>query len=234
MIIEGFARDVNELENLLQKIASDMTSGVIFERLPLAEIWNRSESSVASVQSLAKRIMGTMLLLKPEQTPVIEKRFRAVMSPLDDFRETLFQKTEDPVGSAQAALERLRKSVVEGSDFLKLAKNIEGSPSEAIAEILKLREVYGAKDYLSAVLVPEAAHARLMVLRKRFENLRLQMSNVERALDDIRTQIDMVEEEIRKFRPSPTEAEGESEKKQGQGEEKPVSEPQLIRKGEGS
>lgn len=234
MIAEDFGRDINEFENLLQKIATDITGGVIFERLPAAEIWNRSESSATSLHGLAERIMETMLLLRPERTPVIKTRFNAVLSPLKGFKETLFQKTGDPVDNARLALEQLRKSVMEGSEFVRLARHIEGQPSPAITEILKLREVYGAKDYLSAVLVPEAVGARFMVLKKRFEDLRSQMSNLEKALEEMRTQMRIVEEEIRKFRPSSPKTEGEAEKEEGQGEQRPASEPQLVKKSQDS
>jgi len=224
MIIEDFGRDINEFENLLQKIATDMASGIIFERLPPPEIWNRSESSVDSLQKLAKQIKETMLLLKPEKTPTIGKRFTAVLSPLDAFKDALFQKTEDPVRNARLGLEQLRKSITEGADFLSLARDIEGHPSEAITEVLKLREVYGAKGYLSDILVPEAVHARFMVLKEQLESLRLHMSDLEKAFEEIRPHMDIVEEEIRKFLQSPTALEEVSEKKEGQGEGEPAVE----------
>jgi len=224
MIIEDFGRDINEFENLLQKIATDMASGVIFERLPPPEIWNRSESSVNSLQNLAKQIRETMLLLKPEETSVTEKRFKAVLNPMNVFKETLFQKTDDPVSNARLALEQLRKSVTEGSDFLRLARSIESRPSEVITEILKLREVYGAKGYLSDILVPEAVHARFMVLKEQLESLRLHMSDLEKAFEEIRPHMDIVEEEIRKFLQSPTALEEVSEKKEGQEEGEPAVE----------
>ena len=220
MIVEDFRRDIEEFENLLQKIATGITSGVIFERLPPAEIWDRSESSVTTLQNLAERVREAMLLLKPEKTSLIETRFKAVLDPLDAFKEALFQETEDPVGDARLGLEQLRRSVMEGSDLLKLAKDIEGNPSEVITEVLKLREVYGAKEYLSAIPVPELVHTRFSALNRHIHNLRSYMSSLEKGLEEVKPHLNMVEEEIKKFHPSPTEARAES-KQEGE----TVSEP---------
>ena len=215
MIVEVYSRDINEFGNLLQRIGSEITSGAVPEGLIPAELWKRSESTVASLQNLADRIMKAMLVLKPEKAPIIEKKHEAISGSLNAFKEVLSRKTEDPTGSIRLALEHLRKSVAEGSEFLRLAKDVESHPSEVISEILKLKEVYAAKDYLSALPVPEAVLARFSVLRKRFENLRSQTSNLGKALEDVRTQMDIVEEEINKFRPLPTE----TEKKRKGGEE---------------
>jgi len=220
MITESFRRDINEFEELLQKIATDITSGVIFERLLPAEIWNRSESSATDLSNLVERIRGNMLLLKPERTSSIEARFKAVVGPLNAFKDVLFQKTGDPVGKARQALEQLRRSVMEGSDLVKLAKEIEGSPSEMISEVLRLREVYGAKEYISAIPVPELVHNRFASLNRQIGSLRSYMSNLEKALAEVKAQLNIVEEEIKKFHPSATETDTE-----GKEEAKNVSEP---------
>ncbi|MFB0502438.1 MAG: hypothetical protein ACETWE_01235 [Candidatus Bathyarchaeia archaeon] len=214
MIIEGFRKDISEFEDLLQKIVTDITSGVIFERLPPAEIWNRSESSATTLRDLAERIRENMLLLKPERTATIEARFKAVLDPLNAFKDVLFQKTGQPVANARQALEQLRRSAMEGSELAKLAKEIESNPSEVISEVLRLREVYGAKEYLSAIPVPELVHNRLLSLNRHIGSLRSYISHLEKALGEAKAQLDAVEEEIRKFHPSSTEQSGESEKEE--------------------
>jgi len=220
MITESFRRDIREFEDLLQKIATDITSGVIFERLPPAEIWKRSESSATILSNLAERIRENMLLLKPEKSSSIEARFKAVADPLNAFKDVLFQKTGEPVGKSRQALEQLRRSVMEGSDLLKLAKEIEGSPSEAISEVLRLREVYGAKEYISAIPVPELVHKRFASLNRQISSLRSYMSSLEKALAEVKAQLNIVEEELKKFHPSATETDTEGKK-----EAKNVSEP---------
>jgi len=193
---------------------------VIFERLPPAEIWNRSESSATTLRDLAERIRECMLLLKPERTATIEARFKAVLDPLNAFKDVLFQKTGDPIANARQALEQLRRSAMEGSELVKLAKEVESSPSGVISEVLRLREVYGAKEYISAIPVPELVHNRLLSLNRQISSLRSHISSLEKALAEVNAQLNVVEEEIKKFHSSATEIGAE-----GREEAKDVSEP---------
>jgi len=219
MTVESFARDMDEFENALHRIANDLTTGAISEGLAPEEVWTRSESSVGSLRNLANQIMNVMLVLKPEKAPAIEKTYEAVANPLDAYKEVLFRSSQDPASSTRLAIGHLKKSISAGSEFLRLAKDIEKHPSEVIADILRLKEVHDAKDYISAVHVPEAVHARFLVLKKHLENLRSQMSNLEKNLEKIRTQIGIVEEEIKKSSPLPTAKE---EKKENPEEDKPA------------
>ena len=127
----------------------------------------------------------------------------------------------------ELCLENLRKAVTEGSELLSLAMSIWRAPSKSIVQILKLKEVYNAKDYLSTVPVPEVVYIWFASLRKQIENLGFYMEGLEKALADVRASIDAVLEEISKFRPSsviPTEEKVEAEK--------PILEPSLVQKNE--
>ncbi len=224
MAIEDYGLHIDELEELLRKISTNIIGDITSERLPPLELWGRAEASVASLRGAAESLRETMLILKPEIKPTIEKRYRALMQPLNNFRETLFQKSDNPLANSRLALEELRKALLEGSDFLKLAREIRKKPSETIMEILKLKEVSGAKEYLSTVPVPEVVYLRFAGLRKQMENLKLRVSDLERALEEVKTHIDKVQDEISKFRPHSIE---EAEEKPAEKEEA-VSEPTLV------
>jgi len=90
---------------------------------------------------------------------------------------------------------------VEGANFLELAKEIRDNPSESIATILRLKEVYDAKEYLSAISIPEATYVRFEGLKKEIKNLRLSIASIERALEDLKHSLEGVAAEISKFRP---------------------------------
>jgi len=208
MVFEDFASSISQFEELLQKITANMTAGVVFEKLPPVELWKRSEVDVTNIQSLAGHLRELMLTLKPEKAPTIRKRTHALLQPLSNFRETLFRRSDDPLAASKLALEELRKAVVEGSNLLDLAKEIDKKPSESISAVLRLKEVYDAKEYLSAIPVPEATYARFTGLRKNVENLKLSVANLERALAEVRKNLDGVLEETSKYRPSRIEEPG--------------------------
>jgi len=217
--MEDYDKRIAEFEELLQRLATEITSGVLFERLSPSELWERAERSVMALRSLSEKLVETMLILKPERTPTIERQFRAILQPLNSFREILFKKTEDPLASSKQALEHLRKALMEGSDLLQLAKSIRKEPSKSIMEILKLREVYQAKEYLSTLPVPETLYLRFVNLRRQMENLTFHMANLEKALEDVRASLDIVQNEISKFRPASAGEAGGKE-----------SEPTLLRR----
>jgi hypothetical protein len=217
VLIEDYDQVINQFETLLQKVTANMASGVIFEKLPPKELWNRSEEDVTTLQALAEEMKEFMLTLKPERALTIETRAQALLTPLSVFREILFRKSDDPLSNSRLALEELGRGVMDGSAFLDIAKEVKGNPSEGIVEILKLKEVHDTKEYLSAIPVPEATYARFKGLKKDVENLRLSISNLERSIGELRKTLNTVVEEISKFRPHFAEASAE-----------PGSEPSLV------
>jgi hypothetical protein len=231
-LIEDFAVNIKQFEELLQKISTNITSGTLSERLAPSEIWKKSEVDVTTSRKLAEQMEKSMLVLKPEKALTVEKLSAAFLQPLSKFKEMLFKKGEQAPDS-KMALEELRKAMTEGSSFLDLAKEVKNSPSEGIATILKLKEVYDSKEYLSAIPVPEVTYVRFASLKNDIENLKLTVSSLERSLSELRTNLDGVVEEISKFRALPPERmkekPAEAEKTV---EEEPSTEPSLVTKDE--
>ena len=230
-MIENFAVNISQFEELLQKITANITSGIVSERLVPSDIWKKSEVDVTTLRNLAEQIKKSMLILKPEKASTIEKRSAALLQPLDKFKEMLFKKGEQ-ASNSKMALEELRKAMIEGSSFLDLAKEIKNNPSEGIETILKLKEVYDSKEYLSAIPVPEVTYVRFASLKNDIENLKLAVSSLEHSLSELRTNLDGVVEEISKFRALPTEKTKEKPAEAKESiEEESNPEPSLVSKG---
>ena len=203
-MIEDFAVNISKFEELLQEISASATSGVISERLSPSDIWKKSEADVTTLWNLAEQIKKSMLVLKPEKASTIEKSSATLLQSLSKFKELLFKKGEQ-VPNPKLALDELRRAMIEGSSLLDMAKEIKNSPSEGIAAILKLKEVYDSKEYLSAIPVPEVTYVRFASLKNDIESLKLAVTNLERQLSELRTNLDSVVEEISKFRVLPAE-----------------------------
>ncbi|MEM2913892.1 MAG: hypothetical protein QXH91_00615 [Candidatus Bathyarchaeia archaeon] len=208
MIIESFQLKIMEFEEMLQKLSS-ITSDIVSERLPPPELWSKSETVVSSLGSLSEELKSMMLLLKPEKASAIKRQFDMLSQPLDTFRDILFQKPADRLTNSRLSLEHLRKAIVEGTNFLNLANEIKENPSGGISEILKLKEVYETKRYLSNVSIPEAVYVRFNALRRNMENLKLRLSELERTLEELSKHIDNVQEEMSKFQPASIESSAE-------------------------
>ena len=200
-VIQDYEVKISQFENLLQRITTDMTSSVVLEKMVPSEVWRRSQRDVTLLRDLAKQLKDFMLLLKPEKAPTIKRHVEALLKPLSNFEDILLRKSEGSPADSRVALDELRRAAIEGSNFLDLAKEIRDNPSEMISTLFRLKEVYDAKEYLSAVSVPEATFVRFEGLKKEIKNLRLSIVNMERALKDLKNGLDMVSAELSKFRP---------------------------------
>jgi len=205
MARKSFGQQIGEFENALEQVTSAVPSDAMFERIPPKELRSKAEAPVTHLKSLAENFKVYLLILKPEKAPTIERLFEAMMQPLNAFEEALFQKSTDSLADTKAALEQLRKAIVGGYDFLILAKEIRKAPSPAIKEILRLKEVYGAKDYISSVQVPETLQIRLTGLIKRVEALSTSLTNLEKALNSVKRNLHDLQEESLKFRSAPVQ-----------------------------
>lgn len=187
------------LEDLLEKVSGEILANVAYERTPPAELWAKSESDINAIRDVVREIKDTMLLLKPERAPSIRRRFRAFMQPIEGFIETLKKSQGQDTNASRKALEYLRAAVTESQEFIAMARDIIRSPSEMIQEIMKLKEVYEAKEYISKVSIPGAVYARLEHLRRSMETLKLRISSLEQAIQELLKQMDKVQDEISKF-----------------------------------
>ena len=197
LILEEFSQRVGELDAVLQKVATDIASGVLLERVQPMDLWNNSEASVTLLKMLAENCRETMTLLKPEKALAVEQRFRALTQPLNVFKDILFQKTNDPLANSRLAFEQLRKALMEGSDFLILAREIRGNPSPAVQEILRLREEKEeVKELTSVVSTPETQLKQAHLLRQ-VEALRLSVASMEKALSEVKERLGNIEESLK-------------------------------------
>jgi len=199
MIHENYGERIEEFEQVLQKVATDMASGFVFERLPPMDLWKKTETHVTRLEDLAKGCREAMLILKPERAHVIEQRFNGVAHPLGVFKDILFQKTTDPLANSRLALEQLSRAIAGGADFLLLAKEIQKSPSPTISEILMLKRVAEAMEPASAIGMSETPRLRPARLIWRIEALRASLTSLERTLEEAKKSLNRLREEILKY-----------------------------------
>jgi len=216
MIREDYGRQIDEFERILQNFASDITSGAVFERLPPMDLWSRAETPVTNLKNLAEGLKKTMLILKPEKYNEIERFHEALIQPLNAFKDMLFQKTVDPAANSRLAMEQLRKAVIAGSDLVVFARDVQKNPSPLIKEVLRHREVYQSKEYLSIINVPGAFEVNLRSLLRSIEDLISALDSLEKAMDGARKSLTSLRDESLRFHSAPLEASEGAKEKRGQ------------------
>jgi len=199
LIYEKFRSQIAEFEEILQKLATEIASGIIFERLQPMEIWKKTENSTNRLIELNESLKDMMLMLKPEKEPTINKYYLNMAQTLKNFKEILFQKSPEPLANSKLAFEQLRKAVTDGSDYLILMREIRDNPSPIIDTILRLREAAQTKGPVITIQASEDLQPILNRIFQRIEKLRASLLMAEKALAEVKHQIKLLEEESLHF-----------------------------------
>jgi len=199
LIYEKFRSQIAEFEEILQKLATEIASGIIFERLQPMEIWKKTENSTNRLIELNESLKDMMLMLKPEKEPTINKYYLNMAQTLKNFKEILFQKSPEPLANSKLAFEQLRKAVTDGSDYLILMREIRDNPSPVIDTILRLREAAQTKGPVITIQASEDLQPILNRIFQRIEKLRASLLMAEKALAEVKHQIKLLEEESLHF-----------------------------------
>lgn len=199
MLREKFNQLTKEFEETLQQLATNVTMGVLFERLPPMDLWKHAETEITRLKQLAENCEELMIVLKPEKAVTAEQKFSVLFQGLTNFREILFQNSSEPLANSRLALEQLRGAIVEGSEFLLLIKEVRDNPSPVISEILHLREILESNSRVATIETPESVRPMLEELSRDVENLRLALTVLERAVWDVKERVRVLQENSIRF-----------------------------------
>ena len=194
---------IESFEKLAQKVTLEIIDNTVFQKASLSQVRGKAEASINELKDLAYRMKENMLTLKPEKHLTIEKVYRSVVEPLDDFGETISKETGE-ASIPREALEKLRRAVINGSELILLAKNIVADPSRSLTEIMRLKEIAEAKEYISMVSAPEALLTRIRSVLEEVEDLESAISILQSKLEGIRIKVDRIKDALKKIR-SPSE-----------------------------
>ncbi|MCD6504488.1 hypothetical protein J7K52_03840 [Candidatus Bathyarchaeota archaeon] len=194
---------IESFEKLAQKVTLEIIDNTVFQKASVSEVRGKAEASINELKDLAYRMKENMLTLKPEKHLTIEKVYRSVVEPLDDFGETISKETGE-ASIPREALEKLRRAVINGSELILLAKNIVADPSRSLTEIMRLKEIAEAKEYISMVSAPEALLTRIRSVLEEVEDLESAISILQSRLEGIRIKVDRIKDSLKKIR-SPSE-----------------------------
>jgi hypothetical protein len=199
LIREDFSRQISEFEEVLEKLAKEITEVVLLERLPPMDLWAKCEACVTRLKDLAQNSRDSMLTLKPEKAFTIEQHCKAFVQALTNFKDILFQKSADPLANSRLAFEQLREALNKGSDFLVLMKEIRQKPSSVIDAVLKLREAVESKAKVVTIQTTKDVQPMLERLANCIAALRDSIVVLDRALSEVKERLHVLEEESIKF-----------------------------------
>lgn len=219
MIREAFDEKIREFEGILQKVASDIAGGVLFEKLSPSELLTKTEYYVNRIKDLATSSEELMLILKPEKAYSIKLMCKNLTQTLTTFKDILLQNTSDPLANSRLAFEQLRKAITDGSDFLFLMREIRDNPSPLIDAILAFKKASETKSSVISIQAKEDVQPLIKYVLGRLDDFRAVLIALEKKVDEMkRIMRELQEESIKMFSGKTSEqtkpAENKAEKKQ--------------------
>jgi len=199
-IQEELNSQIESFEKLTQKITLEIIENTVFQNASLTEVRDKAEASINELKDLAYRMKENMLTLKPERHLTINRVYSSVAVPLEEFREKVSKEMGEGSNIPREALEKLRHAVINGSELILLAKNIVADPSKSLTEVIRLKEIAEAKEYISTVSAPEAILTKIKSVLEEVENLESSISSIQSRLEGLRIKVEKIKEGLKKIR----------------------------------
>jgi hypothetical protein len=210
LIKEEFNEKLSEFEEIMQKVASDMASGVLSEKLPPSELLKKTEQYVSRLSDLATNSEELMLVLKPEKAYTIKSLCKNLTQTLATFKSILLQNTSDPLANSRLAFEQLRKALTDGSDFLFLMREIKDNPSPLIAAILTFKKASETKASVISIQASEDFQPLIKYVLSRIDDLRAALMGLEKKIGEMKQIMREFQEESLKILSNKTSKQSET------------------------
>jgi uncharacterized coiled-coil protein SlyX len=194
LILEELEARTSEFEQLLEKIATAIATGVFSEKLPPSKLLEKTENYINRLLELATNNQESMLLLKPEKTLTIKARYEKLSQTLTTFKGILLQNTSDPVANSRLAFEQLRKALTDGSDFLFLTREIRDNPSPLIRRVLGFKELAKTSSSRVSVRTSQDAQPLINYVLKYVEELNTQLTELENRIREFKQSVRELQE----------------------------------------
>jgi hypothetical protein len=216
---DEFNENIRELETLLQKMASDIASGALYEKLPPPELLSKTEPYITRLSSLTEKSEELMLMLKPERALTIKSICKRLTQTIANFKEILIQNTADPFANSRLAFEQLRKALADGSDLLFIMREVRNSPSPLIDAILNFKKASETKASVISIQTMEDVEPLVKYVLRRIDDFRAALIGLEKKVDEMKQIMRELQEESLKMLSKETSAktqnnENRTEKKQ--------------------
>jgi flagellar biosynthesis chaperone FliJ len=199
LINEEFKEKIGEFEEILQRIASHMTSGILSEKLSPSEFLRKTEDHAERLTVLATSCEELMLILKPEKAYTVKSKCKNLTQALTTFKDILVQNTSDPLANSRLAFEQLRKALADGSDFLFLMKEVRDNPSPLISSILTFKKASETKSSIISIQAKEDIQPLIKYILSRIEDFRSALINLEKRVDEMKQIMRELQEESLKI-----------------------------------
>jgi hypothetical protein len=198
LIREELSSEIDEFEEILQKLASAITSGNLSEKLSPQDLLQKTEHDVNRLTTLSTATEESMLVLKPEKADTIRTKANNLTQTLTTFKNILIQNTPDPSANSRLAFEQLRKALTDGSDYLLLMRETRDSPSPLINAVLTFKKASETKSSVVNIQAPEDVQPFVKYILSRIDELKTGLVELEKKIGEMKQDmLELQEESLR-------------------------------------
>jgi len=216
LIKEEFDKERGEFEEIMQKIAGDVASGVIFEKLSPSELLKKTEHYVESLKDLAMKNEEFMVILKPEKAYTVTAVCKNFIQTLTTFKDILLQNSPDPLSNSHLAFEQLRKALTDGSDLLLIMRDIRDNPSPLMDAVITLKKASETKGPVISIQASEEAQPLIKCVLGRIDEFRSALIGLEKKVSEMKQIMRELQEESLKTLSDKTSVEPTKKEEEGQ------------------
>jgi hypothetical protein len=195
LIKEEFNEEIGKFEEIMQKVASDVASGAIFEKLSPSELLNKTEHYFDSLKDSAMKNEEFMLILKPEKAYTVKTSCKNFTQTLTTFKDILLQNSPDPLANSRLAFEQLRKALTDGSDLLLLMRDIRDNPSPLIDALITLKKASETKGPVISIQASEEIQPLIKYVLGHIDDLRAALLGLEKKVGEMKQIMRELQEE---------------------------------------
>jgi len=199
MIQEEFNEKISEFEEIMQRIASDVASGAIFEKISPSELLKKTEHYVDSLKDLAIKSEELMVILKPEKAYTVKALCKNFTQTLTTFKDILVQNSPDPLANSRLAFEQLRKALTDGSDLLLLMRDIRDNPSPLMDALITLKKASETKGPVISIQASEETQPLIKYVLGHIDELRAALMGLEKKVGEMKQIMRELQEESLKI-----------------------------------
>jgi prefoldin subunit 5 len=199
LITEELSSEINEFEEILQKLASAIASGNLSEKLSPQNLLQKTEHYVNRLTTLSTTTEESMLVLKPEKADTIKVKAKNLIQTLTTFKNILVQNTPDPLANSSLAFEQLRKALADGSDWLLLMRETRDTPSPLINAVLTFKKASETKGSVVNIQAPEDAQPFIKYILSRIDELKTGLVELEKKIGEMKQDMLELQEESLKI-----------------------------------
>jgi hypothetical protein len=218
---EEFNEKISEFEEIIQKIASDVASGAIFEKLPPSELLKKTEHYVNRLGDLATQSEEIMVILKPEKAYTTKASCKNFTKTLTTYKGILLQNSPDPLANSRLAFEQIRKALTDGSDLLLLMRDVRDNPSPLMDALITLKKASETKGPVISIQASEETQPLIKYVLGRIDELRAALMGLEKKVGEMKQIMRELQEESLKTLSHKTPT--EPKKNEGKNKEQQLS-----------